>query len=61
MKKIEVEYNPPPIPNRKFDWMATWEGYDRGDPIGFGATEAEAILDLQRETEFKAQFKKAAN
>jgi hypothetical protein len=36
----------PPSPNRNCDWCATWDGYEPGDPIGSGATEAEAIIDL---------------
>ena len=29
-----------------YAWSATETGYDRGDPIGYGATEQEAIDDL---------------
>jgi hypothetical protein len=39
----------PPIPDRRFDWCAvdddTYDG--EGSPIGYGATEAEAIRDLK--------------
>lgn len=61
MKKIETEYSPPPIPNRKFDWMATFEDYDQGAPIGFGETEAEAIADLYIEAELKEMRAKRAH
>lgn len=36
----------PPIPDRRFDWSATFDGYEPGGPIGFGRTEQEAIDDL---------------
>lgn len=45
--KITVEYNPPPIPQRHCDWIATDEDtYEPGLPVGLGATAEEAILDL---------------
>jgi len=28
------------------DWQATEDGYDQGDPVGYGSTEQEAIDDL---------------
>ena len=37
----------PPIPVRNFDWQATQDGYDEGDPVGYGSTESEAVADLQ--------------
>jgi hypothetical protein len=36
----------PPIPVNHFDWTACRDGYDAGDPIGYGTTEREAIEDL---------------
>ena len=36
----------PPVPCRDFDWSATHDGYDEGDHIGWGRTEAAAIDDL---------------
>lgn len=36
----------PPIPRRNFDWTAIYEGYEKGDPIGYGETEESAIADL---------------
>jgi hypothetical protein len=47
LKKINVEHVFPPIPVREFDYQATYEGYEPGDPIGRGKTEQEAIADLQ--------------
>jgi hypothetical protein len=36
----------PPIPSRDFDWCATCEGYDEGDPAGWGSTAQEAVDNL---------------
>ncbi len=51
--KIETHYWAKPIPDRSCDWTATLDGYDAGDPIGYGATEAEAIADLKEQIEDK--------
>ncbi len=47
--KIITEYVYPPIPVRQFDWAAYRDGYepDSGSPVGWGATEAEAIAELR--------------
>lgn len=37
----------PPIPIRQFDWCAYLEGTEEEANYGWGATEAEAILDLE--------------
>ena len=44
---IRTEYWAKPIPLRQFDWSAVRDGYDGGDPVGYGRTEAEAIADLK--------------
>ena len=44
---IKAYFDPPPIPLRCYDWHATEDGYEPGDPVGYGATEAEAIAELQ--------------
>ena len=36
----------PPIPIRDFDWVAAFDGYDEGDPLGYGATKEAAVEDL---------------
>lgn len=36
----------PPIPSRDFDWCAINDGYESGDPIGYGRTQQEAIDNL---------------
>lgn len=43
----------PAIPTRNHDWSASREDYDLDDPIGYGATEQEAIEDL-KEKEIEA-------
>jgi hypothetical protein len=50
-RKIETQYVNPPIPINNFDWQATYEGYDEGDPVGHGATGQSAIEDLIEKTE----------
>jgi hypothetical protein len=51
--KIVTKYAPPPIGSRAFDWSAldddTYDG--EGSPVGFGATEEEAIADLKGQLE----------
>jgi hypothetical protein len=44
---IVTEFVNPPILSRDFDWSAKRDGYDEGDPIGWGRTEEEAIADLE--------------
>lgn len=47
MSPILVDYDPKPIPVRRFDWVAARAG---SDPecchVGYGATEQDAIDDL---------------
>ena len=50
MKEIETQHINPPIPNRSWDWCATFKGYEPGEPIGYGPTEQQAIDDLLGET-----------
>lgn len=58
MSKIVTHFDPPPIPLRKFDWCAHSDDYEPGEidgetgrhvggdhPVGWGATEAEALED----------------
>src|SRR4051812_19182978 len=46
MTRIVTTFVNPPIPVRDSDWQATFEGYDEGDPVGYGPTKQEAIDDL---------------
>lgn len=52
--QIITKYDPTPIPIRDFDWCAHDDDYEPGLPIGWGATEAEAIADFRREIEESA-------
>lgn len=47
--KIRTEFWAKPIPLRQFDWTAVSDDYEPGQPIGYGATEQEAIADLQEQ------------
>lgn len=51
--KIVTDYDPKPIPLRQFDWSAVDDDTydDVGGPIGYGATEQEAIDDLINQLE----------
>lgn len=53
---IHVEFIYPPIPIRTHDYQATFEGYEPGDPIGHGPTEAAAIADLFEEYESDLEY-----
>lgn len=48
--KIVTNYWAKPIPDRRFDWCATFDGDEPNDnghmPQGYGTTEQEAIADL---------------
>ena len=46
---IVTTFDAKPIPIRRFDWTATFEGYEPGDPIGYGETEEQAINDLKEQ------------
>jgi len=53
-RKIITEYDVKPIPIRSYDWSATREDWDEGEPIGYGVSEEEAINDLiEKEEEIK--------
>lgn len=45
-RPIVTSHEFPPIPDRRWDWSAVRDGYEPGEPIGRGATEAAAIADL---------------
>jgi hypothetical protein len=50
MKKVVTIHCYPPIPERRYDWLAHYEGEEHGD-LGWGRTEIEAIIDLQDNAE----------
>ena len=49
--RITTWHAHPPIPIRTSDWCATFDGREEDGPIGWGATEADAILNLLAEVE----------
>ncbi len=55
--RIVTHYDPKPIPIRGFDWSAidssTYDG--PGCPVGYGATEAQAIASLREQLEDAAE------
>lgn len=62
-EKIITSHERPPVPSNAFDWCAHLDSYDADcdqdgffstDPIGYGATEDEAIADLKAEIEARA-------
>ena len=44
--KINIAQTANISPNKKWDYCATLEGYEEGEPIGYGATHEEAKQDL---------------
>jgi hypothetical protein len=44
--QLITNYWAKPIPMRKFDWQATLDGWEPGEPIGHGESEADAVYDL---------------
>lgn len=46
MSRILTEQINPPIPTTAFDWRAVFDGYEPGDPIGYGRSEQDAVADL---------------
>ena len=50
---ITTTYVHPPIPFRSMDWRAfDSDTYEPGCPIGYGATEEEAVSDFKEVWEF---------
>ena len=58
MPKYITRYEYPPIPDRRWDWSAVTDEYDGTGPVGEGATEREALLDLLDQLEEKAEAQK---
>jgi hypothetical protein len=50
---VVIDYDPPPIPSRAYDYVAVRDTYEPGDPIGRGSTAEEAYLDLTQEESIK--------
>jgi len=53
--KIITVHQYPPIPIRHFDWIAYHDGEEELGHYGCGKTEAEAIEDLRRLDEERAE------
>lgn len=47
MRKVVTSYVWPPISRRDFDWCAYYDGEEERGNCGWGATEADAIKDLE--------------
>ena len=48
---IHVYYDPKPIPGDRYDWVAYFDSYEPGEPIGYGATRDAAIAALLLEVD----------
>ena len=46
-KRVIIELDPPPIPDRNFDYRASFDGADEYTPAGYGATMLAAAEDLK--------------
>jgi hypothetical protein len=49
---IRIDYWPKPGPLRDFDFCATRDGWEPGEPYGYGATEEAAraaLLEMEEE------------
>ena len=54
---IVTRHEPPPIPMRQHDWSALDDDtYEPGCPVGWGATEQEAIDDLVAQIEERGEL-----
>ena len=51
MRKIITRFVYPPIPDRRYDWAAYYDGKEEDGPYGRGETEQQAIDDLLEQTE----------
>lgn len=49
MPKVILNHVYPPIPVRQYDWSAERDGYEPGDPLGWGETPEKAIEDLEEQ------------
>lgn len=46
-KRVIVELDPPPIPDRGFDYRATFADGDELSPAGYGSSPRAAVEDLK--------------
>lgn len=47
--KIVTHHIKPPIPTKRFDWVAYFDGRELEGPYGYGPSAAEAVLQLWME------------
>lgn len=52
---IDARLEPLPIFTNAFDWCATFDDYEPGDPVGRGVTKADAVIDLLEQMEEKPE------
>lgn len=59
-RKINTHYEYPPIPDRSWDWIATYDDLDYDEenhnPYGHGSTEQKAIEDLRSQEVYENQL-----
>lgn len=53
-QRITLDYDPPPIPDRRHDWTAVTDNYEPEHPLGRGLTAIAAINDWLMEAELKS-------
>ena len=46
-QNIKTQYIGPPIPTRRYDWRAWFDGHEENGHVGYGSTEQYAIADLK--------------
>jgi hypothetical protein len=55
--KIVTENIRPPVPSRRFDWVAYFADMEDDSPVGFGPTENAAIVDLMDKQHSREEVK----
>ncbi len=53
--KIVTSHVYPPIPDRRWDWCAYHDGEEESGHYGWGRTEADALADLDRLDQERAE------
>ena len=54
LPKIVTYYDPKPVPFRTSDWSAVTDNYEPGHPIGWGASEQDAVMELLEQLEVQS-------
>ncbi len=50
---IHIHYEYPPIPDRRWDWVAYFDGEEECGLRGWGKTKEEAVLNLLAQFNFE--------